>query len=332
MLRASRKGARMLKLLEQARCAACLSAFAFAFSACAANQPQTTPSLPAAPTASRAGGSGGDLLYVGARREGTIYSYPGGSLVGNFTTPASIHGMCADAKGNVFVVAGKNGSKPSAAGYVYEFAHGGTSPISTLALPARQIPASCSVDPTTGDLAVTSYDGKDFAPEIEIYFGGTGTPATYTSKVIGAIPQAAYDASGDLFVTSGNNKGVELLPGSAKLVTITFDQTLGGVDHVQWDGAHFALQSYQNSQHNKERLLEHIYRLQISGHRATILGLSHFKNWLTRYAGQSWIDGDTIVATPGNYIAFWKYPQGGQAFLVLHPANVSKAVTISSAP
>ena len=35
---------------------------------------------------------------------------------------------------------------------------------------------------------------------------------------------------------------------------------------------------------------------------------------------------------PGSYIAFWKYPAGGQAYLVLHPSQVSRAVTISSAP
>lgn len=323
----------MLKLLEKARCAACLCVFAASLSACAANQPQTTPWAPGRQAAAhRAAGHGGDLLYVGARQEGTIYSYPDGSLIGTFSTAAAIQGMCSDTKGNVFVVGAKNGAKPSAAGYIYEFAHGGTSPVATLDLPASEIPVSCSSDPRSGDLAVTSYDRRDFAPMIEVYPGASGTPATFTSHAIGANPQPAYDADGNLFVTSGGNQGVELLKGSQQLAKITFDQTLGGVDHAQWDGAHFALQSFQNSQHNKERLLEHVYRLQISGKRATILGLSHFKNWLARDPGQSWIDGDTMVATPGNYIAFWKYPAGGQAYLVLHPSHVSKAVTISSAP
>ncbi|HEY2554905.1 MAG TPA: hypothetical protein VGI15_06625 [Candidatus Cybelea sp.] len=276
--------------------------------------------------------SSGDLLYVGAKREGTIYSYPDGSPIGTFSTSATIHGMCSDAKGNVFVVAGKNGAKPSAAGYVYEFAHGGTTPVATLNLPTREIPVSCSSDAGSGDLAVTSYDTRNFAPMIEVYAGASGTPATFTSRALGANPQAGYDADGNLFATSGGNLGVELVKGSAQLAKITFDQTLGGVDHVQWDGAHFALQSFQNSQHNKERLFEHIYRLKISGSQATILGSSNFKNWHAGEPGQSWIDRDTLVATPGSSIAFWKYPAGGQAYLVLHPSRASKAVTISRAP
>jgi len=322
----------MLNLLERARRAACLCVFAAFLSACAGNQLQSTPSAPAHQAAAHRGAHSGDLLYVGGRREGTIYSYPDGSLIGTFSTAATIHGMCSDAKGDVFVAAAKNGAKPSAAGYVYEFAHGGTSPVATLDLPKSQIPVSCSSDPASGDLAVTGYDHRNFAPTIEVYPGASGTPAAFTSHAIGANPQPAYDADGNLFVTSGGNQGVELLKGSQQLAKITFDQTLGGVDHAQWDGAHFALQSFQNSQHNKERLLEHVYRLKISGQRATIVGLSHFKNWLARDAGQSWIDGDTIVATPGHDIAFWKYPAGGQAYLVLHPSRVSKAVTISTAP
>ncbi|HEY4434308.1 MAG TPA: hypothetical protein VGM99_07875 [Candidatus Cybelea sp.] len=322
----------MLKLLEKARCAACLCAFAVALSACATNQMQAAPTAPAQQAAHRAARSSGDLLYVGAQREGAIYSYPDGSPIGTFSTSATIHGMCSDAKGDVFIVAGKNGAEPSAAGYVYEFAHGGTSPVATLNLPTHEIPVSCSSDRGSGDLAVTSYNSRDFAPKIEVYAGAHGTPATFASGALGANPQAGYDASGDLFVTSGGNLGVELVKGSQQLATITFDQTLGGVDHVQWDGAHFALQSFQDSEHNKERLFEHVYRLKISGDQATIMGLSQFKHWHAGEPGQSWIDGDTLVATPGSTIALWKYPAGGQAYLVLHPSHVSKAVTISRAP
>lgn len=323
----------MLKLLEKARCAACLCVFAAFLSACAGNQLQTTPSTSAQQAAARrAAHSGGDLLYVGGHGAGTIYSYPDGGLVGTFSTPATMRGMCSDAKGNVFVVASKNATKPSGTGYIYEFAHGGTSPVATLNLPTRELPVSCSSDPASGNLAVTSYDRRNFAPMIEVYPKASGTPAIFTSHALGANPQPAYDAGGNLFVTSGGNLGVELLKGSQQLTKITFDQTLGGVDHAQWDGAHFALQSFQHSQHAKERLFEHVYRLQISGSQATILGMTTFKNWLARNPGQSWIDGDTMVATPGNYVSFWKYPSGGQAYLVLHPSNVSKAVTISSAP
>lgn len=320
----------MLKLLDKALCAACLCAFAATVSACAGNQPPTTPFAAGQQAAVRRA-TDADLLYVGAGTTGTIYSFPDAKFVGTFNTAATIHAMCSDEKGNVFITASQKPNKGPATGFVYEYAHGGTSPVATLTVPSREIPVSCSRDPKTGNLAVISYDSRNFAPLVEVYAGGSGTPATYTSHALGAKPQAAYDDTSDLFVTSGGNQGAELVKGGQQLETIAFDQTLGGADHLQWDGADFALQSFHKSKYEKERVPERILRLQISGKRATVVGLSKFTDWLAGAAGQSWIDEGTIVATPGKHIAFWKYPAGGKALLILHPTNASKAVTISNA-
>jgi len=65
---------------------------------------------------------------------------------------ANFTGLCVDAQGNVFVPTwqGESGTR----GYVYEFAHGGSTPIATLSDPGGAF--GCSVDLTTGNLAVTN--------------------------------------------------------------------------------------------------------------------------------------------------------------------------------
>ena len=103
----------------------------------------------------------GDLLYVdeGYRskqsRSGRvrIYTYPGLKLAGEFIVskhsapPAETEGICSDASGNVFI---EGDYDQNAA--IYEYAHGGTTPIAVLndgSYDARD----CAVDPTTGNLA-----------------------------------------------------------------------------------------------------------------------------------------------------------------------------------
>lgn len=272
----------------------------------------------------------GDLLYMGERHTLETFTYPAGALVSKLTTKFAVEGMCSDAKGDVFVAA-IDGPGSGSTGAIYEYAHGGTSPIATLASPQNQYPVSCSSDPTTGNLAVTSYNRHTYAPEVEVYVKASGSGNVYTSETLGANPQLAYDASGDLFVTSGANVGAELVKGGDKLAKITFDRTLGGCSHAQWDGKFFALQSYTASKHQQERVLEHIYRLQISGSKGLVVGWSHFLNWQESDAGQSWLQDSTLIATPGNYVAFWNYPAGGKAIKIVHPPHAGKAVTVSAA-
>jgi DNA-binding beta-propeller fold protein YncE len=79
-------------------------------------------------------------------------------------------GECVDKTGDVFV-AEFGGNAGTAA--ILEYAHGGTSPIATLSDPGYH-PESCSIDPTTGNLAVTNDDGP-----LGIYTGAKGDPAYY---------------------------------------------------------------------------------------------------------------------------------------------------------
>ena len=117
-----------------------------------------------------------------------------------------------------------------------------------------------------------------------------------------------------------------------ELEKIKLNETIGNVAHAQWDGKYFALQSYTATKHNGENVFVHYIRVQVSGTTGTIAGISRFAGWRQKNAGQSWLQGNTLVATPGNSLNFWKYPAGGKAFKVLHPSDPSQAVTVSLAP
>jgi hypothetical protein len=323
----------MLRPINALRYAASLCVLTGAVGGCAGLSPGISPVAPSHEALrARNAGSQADLLYAGVNQRAVVYTYPDGTLQDTFKTSFSIQAMCSDAKGDVFMTATVQNKSGAHTGYVYEYAHGGESPVATLDLPNREMPVNCSSDPTTGNLAVTSYNIRNFAPLVEIYAGGSGSPKLFHSAELGADPQPAYDASGNLFVTSGGNVSALLAKGKQKFEKITLNVTLGNVAHAQWDGKYFALQSYTASKHNGENIFVHFYRVQVSGSVGTIAGVSHFVNWRQKNGGQSWIQGDTVVATPGNSITFWKYPTGGNAFKVLHPSDPTQAVTVSAAP
>jgi hypothetical protein len=322
----------MLWPINALRYAACVCVLTSAVAGCAGLPPGTSPAAPENDALlARSAGSQTDLIYAGGHQRVVVYTYPDGTLADTFKTPFSIHAMCSDTKGDVFMTAEVQSKSGAGTGYIYEYAHGGKSPVATLDVPSHEIPVNCSSDPTTGNLAVTSYDSHNYAPSIEIYTGGSGAPNLYHNVELGANPQPAYDASANLFVISGGNVAALLAKGAQKFEKVTLNETIGNVAHAQWDGKHFALQSYAPTKHNGPNIYVHYYRVQISGSTGTIVGISRFANWRQKDAGQSWLQGDTVVATPGNQINFWKYPAGGQPFKVLHPSDPTEAVTVSLA-
>jgi hypothetical protein len=323
----------MFSPIHALRYAACLCVLTAALAACAGLPPGTSPVAPLHKALlARSAGSQTDLIYTGVKHRAIVFTYPGGTFEDTFRTPYLIQAMCSDAKGDVFVTAVVRSESGARTGYVYEYAHGAKSPAATLDVPPHEIPVNCSSDPTTGNLAVTSYDVRNFAPLVEVYTGGSGEAKLYHSAELGANPQPAYDASGNLFVMSGGNLAALLPEGKQELEKIKLNGTIGNVAHAQWDGKYFALQSYAATKHNGENVFVHYFRVQISGTTGTIAGISRFANWRQKNAGQSWIEGNALVATPGYSLTFWKYPAGGEAFKVLHPSDPSQAVTVSLAP
>jgi hypothetical protein len=313
------------------RHAFCIAAASGMLSACAMPQSATGPAAsPAQRSAVLPNSKSGDaLIFAGIKRYVEVYSFPDGAYQSKFTIKGAIAGMCSDSGGNVFIAAGPRVASANGTGTVYEYAHD-SSPVADLGVPAHEVPVACSSDPTTGNLAVSAQNSRNFAPEILIYSNASGSPAVYASSALGANPQLAYDDRGNLFATSGSNVGAELAAGSNSFATITFAKTLGPVAHVQWDGTYWALQSLDASKHNGEKIFERIFRLQISGSVAKLAGFTRFAGWPAKDPGQSWIQGSTILGTPYSDIDFWNYPAGGKPVKTVHSAQPVKAITVST--
>ena len=91
------------------------------------------------------------LLYVSDAETSSVYVFelPNGNLVQTLTGFDRPSGECVDKTGNVFIV-------DSNQSVVREYAHGGKTPIKLLN-DAGYAPTDCSIDPVTGNLAVTNY-------------------------------------------------------------------------------------------------------------------------------------------------------------------------------
>jgi hypothetical protein len=152
-----------------------------------------------------------DLVYVTDGCGGTcIVSWPGGKSVGSLNVGGGLNsGVCSDSHGNVYVA---DDTK------VIEYAHGGTKPIGTLNLPSSgSTAAGCSVDSTTGNVAVMFGDVAIFTP-------GSQTPTVYPGPLDGF--RCAYDPSGNLFVGGLHGQGAglaELRKGSSKFTLLTIN-------------------------------------------------------------------------------------------------------------
>jgi hypothetical protein len=118
------------------------------------------------------------LLYTSDEATGTVNVYAHrskGHLVGQLTGFQFPYGECLDASSNVYIA-------DFASNDIVEYAHGGTTPINTIH-DRYGFPIGCSVDPTTGDLAVANFEGvgKTCMGGIVIYTATT-RPATCSSR------------------------------------------------------------------------------------------------------------------------------------------------------
>jgi hypothetical protein len=250
----------------------------------------------------KASSSSGDLLYVGSEEYGVfVLSYPQGQIVTQFGPPNDgvVFGMCSDQSGDVFVLAG------GTPGYIYEYAHGGTSPIETLA-DGYDVPLACAVDPTTGNLAVVNND----VATVAIYPDAQGTPTYYNDPNMHEFDYCAYDDSGDLLVDgfktgSGNIATLaELASGSSSFTAITPSMKLGAPGSMQWMGTYLAVGSSKQV----------IWHIDISGSSGIIVGKTKHKRLKSPWT----IDGNQMISVYGSRdgggpfkVAYWAYPKGG---------------------
>jgi hypothetical protein len=267
----------------------------------------------------------GALLWVVTGYLTYALTYPAGKVVQTISLGGGIYGsgVCSDAGGRVFITAwGEQGGK--VVGYIYEFAYGGKSPISTINEGVNESPTACSVDPTTGDLAVTNNPQPNcvVGGSVAIYPGGQGTPTMYTDPSFACYSSAAYDDEGNLFIGgmgygSGSPYEIAELPeGSSQFTNIEFSKSItchlsdNCKNTVQWNSGYLAV-----TKPTDDHGTPIVYRVRLSGSNGAVVGSTRFRGaFVGRQSGQcSWIQGDRIVLSyRTGSVAIWMYPAGGK--------------------
>ncbi len=267
---------------------------------------------------------GADLLYLSGfeMNDVYVYTYPKLKLVGTLTGFDGPAWPCSDENGNVWI------PNYNAANIV-EYAHGGTNPITTLSDP-NLFPQNCSVDPTTGNLAVVGYAGGMSSGGIAVYPRAQGSPKIY--PVDFAITSfCSYDANGNLFVDGfGYNEqppfAFGVIPkGGSAFKAITLHPTPYQPFNVQWDGKYVATGDAAS-----------IYRFAIHGTKAVKRGTLHLN--VIHMIGGFWIQGSKIVVTnrfgQGTYpaVLLYRYPRGGNPVKTGQGTDFGLGPAVSLAP
>ena len=261
-----------------------------------------------------------DLLYVDSGGHLDIFSYPQGKAVEQITSEdLGSDGICSDKDGNVYVPVFEQAQ-------IYKFAHGATQPSATLEMPQYEFAMSCALDPSSGDLAVSTDNG-----EVGVFKSATSAPVFYHLAGIYTTWYCTYDNTGDLFVGGTNGENgftlLELPFGGSALQAITLPAEVSPRLGIGWDGRHLVVAAEQYV-HDVTLL-----RLHVSGSHATVVGKTKLAGRPNTIGTEFWIAGDRVVEPDGNNdnVGVWSYPAGGRAITTLHDAgSFIFALTISN--
>ncbi len=256
------------------------------------------------------------LLYISDYGSGNIYVYAhpfspkSVTLVGTIKESGEPAGECVDKAGNVWVA-----NLASGEGRITEYAHGGTRPIKILQDTGYR-PLSCSVDPTTGNLAVTNFSANSGGQgNVLIYAHAVGTPKSYEPPSMYFAYFSAYDDAGNLYVDGENQYGyfefAELPNGSSTFENILLSPIISIPGGVQWDGKNVAVG-------NQDSLNSTIYLMRFSGSKATLKGTVILDNgedvagfWIQKLAKGMDVVAPAQGNTAGSRVFFYNYPAGG---------------------
>jgi len=243
------------------------------------------------------------LLYASGSNLGSVdvFSFPAGKLVGALSGFIMPTGECVDTAGDVWVA-------DTTGGYIYEYAHGGTSPIATLSVPVAH---ACSIDPKTGNLAVTSASNT-----VLLFRGARGKPRSYTDDEIALWYFCAYDNLGNLFLSGENwdyrQKLVEQPYGESRFTPIA---GVGGFPEdapVVWDGQYVAVQA-SASDYPANEMIE---RIRIAGREGTVEETATFRNNPPANSQFLTFRGDVVQGGIGG-IGVWTYAPSGKIVKVI---------------
>jgi hypothetical protein len=251
-----------------------------------------------------------DLLYVSSDYAGVqVFSYPKGQYVGELDAYGA--GLCSDQKGDVFVT-------DTPAYVVDEYAHGGTERLKTLGDNSVDFgPFDCSVDPTTGNLAVASLDSGF----VVVFPNAKQNPKVHYED----MSDTHMFYKGDLFVdqvAKGRNNYIGELPkGATRFTNYLLDRRIAPPGGIQFDGKHVVIEALNS-------LIA--YQLRFSGSKAIIVGSTPLNG--TTSVEQYWVQGTTLIGPDENStVYFWKYPRGGSPVGSIQglPQPVGSTVSVS---
>jgi hypothetical protein len=277
-----------------------------------------------------------DLLYVSdqgtSENNVDVFSFPAGQLVGTLTGFDVPSGLCTDTKGNVFVT-------DTRADEIVEYAHGGTSPISTLQDSGSE-PSGCAIDPNTGNLAVTNIFGSGTQYDhgsVVVYQNASGLPSTYKDPQIYWYEYCTYDDKSDLFVSGyvpySDFLIGELPKGKSKFKNITVRNHGSGSGNVQWVGKYLLITDAQSGYARIDRVA------LIPGNIGVIVDTIDLDGQYgvnSAAAAQFDVFGGKTIIMPyssGYYspglVGIWHYPAGGNPIKMIDGFGYALGVTVS---
>jgi hypothetical protein len=244
-----------------------------------------------------------DLLYVSSYSWVSVYTYPQGNLVGKLRGFYLASGQCVDSKSNIYIT-------DYATSRVYEYAHGSRTRMRTIYVPGAH---DCSIDPTTGELAVISSG-------VWIYNFAKRQVRKYKDSHFYEYWYCGYDPKGNLFIDglsrpgTGNFVFAELPKGGSQLQIVTLNQYIGWPGPIKWHYQYLAVGDLSTPV---------IYQFVIKGRNGTRVGTTHLGSNAFSVK-QFWIQGQTVVTSTdcdencskkgrGSEVMLFKYPAGGNA-------------------
>ena len=199
-----------------------------------------------------------------------------------------------------------------------EYKHGGKTHVAAVQDPGSGAHTGCSVDPATGNLAVTSYGvSSSGGGAVAIYAHAKGKPQHYTDSKIPHFNFCGYDPKGNLYADGTDAAQSQFHFAELSKGAKTFEniKLTGGLiyypGNVQWDGKYVAV----GDQNIGGFDVSAIY--QTTGAGGKIVHKTPLDDPTDGSAEdivQFWIDGKTVVG-PNNYgsdAGFYKYPAGGK--------------------
>ncbi|HEY2553890.1 MAG TPA: hypothetical protein VGI15_01465 [Candidatus Cybelea sp.] len=262
-----------------------------------------------------------NLLYVtdGGNDDVLMFGYPTLKPLGTVGNTGDAQGVCSDANGNVWVV-------PATSPRITEYAHGLHKPKATLSDAGAPYPLACSVDPTTGNLAMTNVGGPSGGGNVFIWANAKGSATKISDSAMSYVYFCGYDASGNLWVDGLDSQYdfvfAELPAGGQNLQTIA----LAGVAFpggIEWDGTDIAIGDQQASV---------IDQISVSGSTATIIGTTPLMGScdVEQFAVlKGKLFAPDVCAGDGNLYA---YPAGGASLKTVNNLQYPVAAAISSLP